>query len=141
MFKRILVGTDGSGTAALAVAHAVELAKATGAELIVVSAYPHPKDAAPPLAAAQGYPGAEIAHGLLEDVEKRFANEVTVRTIAREGPAADVIVDVATEETVDVVVVGNRGMTGARRFVIGSVPNTISHHAPCNVLIVHTTDE
>jgi nucleotide-binding universal stress UspA family protein len=141
MFKRILVGTDGSGTAAAAVAHAVDLAKATGAEVIVTTAYPHPKDAAPPLAAAQGYPGIEIARGLLEDVTKRYGDAVTLRTVAREGGAADAILDLAAEEGVDLIVVGNRGMTGAKRFVLGSVPNAVSHHAPCNVLIVHTTDE
>ena len=141
MFKKILVGTDGSGTAAAAVAHAVELAQAAGAELIVMSAYPHAKDVAPPLAPAQGYPGAEIAHGLLEDVEKRYGDKANLRTVTREGPATDVILDVAEEEGVDVIVVGNKGMGGARRFILGSVPNAVSHHAPCHVLIVHTTDE
>lgn len=141
MFKKILVGTDGSGTAATAVAHAVEIAKVSGAEVLVVSVYPHPKDAAPPLAAPQGFPGAEIAKGLLEDVEKRYADAVNLRTIAQEGPATDVLLDLAEREGVDIIVVGNKGMSGARRFVLGSVPNAVSHHAPCHVLIVHTTDE
>ena len=62
-----------------------------------------------------------------------------VETFARVGDAADAIVDVAEEQRCDLIVVGNKGMTGARRFLLGSVPNKVSHHAPCSVLIVRTT--
>ena len=64
---------------------------------------------------------------------------VQVNTHAREGGPADSILDVAEQTKADVIVVGNKGMTGARRFLLGSVPNNISHHAPCSVLIVRTT--
>lgn len=141
MFRTILVGTDGSGTAAAAVAHAVGLAKATGAELLVVSAYASPKEAAPPFGEAQGFPGIEVAKGLLADAERRYAGDVKLRTVAREGAPADAILDVAEDEKADIIVVGNKGMTGAKRLVLGSVPNAVSHHAPCHVLIVHTTDD
>ncbi|MFA5891294.1 MAG: universal stress protein [Actinomycetota bacterium] len=141
MFQRIVVGTDGSGTAAAAVRHAAELCKTFGAELIAVSAYSTPREAPPPLADAQGFPGSEVAAGLLEDVEKRYGSQVKMRTIAREGSAADAIIEVAEAESADLIVVGNKGMTSAKRFLLGSVPNAVSHHAPCHVLIVHTTDE
>jgi nucleotide-binding universal stress UspA family protein len=62
-----------------------------------------------------------------------------VETFARQGDAADAILDVAEEQRADLIVVGNKGMTGAKRFLLGSVPNKISHHAPCSVLIVRTT--
>ena len=62
-----------------------------------------------------------------------------VETFAREGDPADAILDVAEERGADLIVVGNKGMTGARRFLLGSVPNRVSHHAPCSVLIVRTT--
>ena len=62
-----------------------------------------------------------------------------VETFAREGDPADAILDVAEEREADLIVVGNKGMTGARRFLLGSVPNKVSHHAPCSVLIVRTT--
>src|SRR5581483_10261643 len=62
-----------------------------------------------------------------------------VETFARVGDAADAIVDVAEEQRCDLIVVGNKGMTGAKRFLLGSVPNKVSHHAPCSVLIVRTT--
>lgn len=140
MFTKILVGTDGSGTAAAAVNHAVALAKATGAELLVLSAYHAPREGAPPFA-EYTVPGVDVARGLLEDVQKRHGGTVTIRTLMREGTAADALCDTAEEEGVDVIVVGNRGMTGAKRVMLGSVPNTVSHHAPCNVLIAHTTDE
>jgi nucleotide-binding universal stress UspA family protein len=82
-----------------------------------------------------------------EDVEEtlRQAEEnvsqagMKVETYAREGDPADAVLDVAEEKSADLVLVGNRGMTGARRFLLGSVPNKISHHAPCSVLIIRTT--
>jgi nucleotide-binding universal stress UspA family protein len=62
-----------------------------------------------------------------------------VQTFAREGDPADAILDVAEERGSDLIVVGNKGMTGAKRFLLGSVPNKVSHHAPCSVLIIRTT--
>jgi len=140
MFQRILVGTDGSGTAGAAVAHAAELAKIGGAELIVVSAYKQPEDVPAPFGESDAAHTAEIGKAVLKDVEKRYGGDVKLRTLLREGNPTDVIVDAAEDEKADVIVVGNRGMTGAKRFVLGSVPNAVSHHAPCHVLIVHTTD-
>jgi nucleotide-binding universal stress UspA family protein len=71
--------------------------------------------------------------------EARDAGVADVDTFARQGDAADAIIDVAEEVRSDLIVVGNRGMTGAKRFLLGSVPNKVSHHAPCSVLIVRTT--
>ncbi len=70
---------------------------------------------------------------------RRAAGVETVETFARQGDAADAIIDIAEEQGCDLIVVGNKGMTGAKRFLLGSVPNKISHHAPCSVLIVRTT--
>ena len=64
---------------------------------------------------------------------------VEVETFARQGDPADAILDVAEERGSDLIVVGNKGMTGAKRFLLGSVPNKVSHHAPCSVLIIRTT--
>jgi nucleotide-binding universal stress UspA family protein len=64
---------------------------------------------------------------------------VEVTTHPREGDPADAILDVAEERKADLIVVGNKGMTGAARFLLGSVPNKVSHHAPCGVYIVRTT--
>ena len=71
--------------------------------------------------------------------EKAKKAGVETRTWSQGGDAASFILDVAKDTDADVIVVGNRGMTGAARFLLGSVPNKISHHAPCSVFIVHTT--
>jgi nucleotide-binding universal stress UspA family protein len=147
VFKRIVVGTDGSETASVAVQHATELAKRTGAALELVSAFePVPRDRL--RNEAQQVPG-DIAHGVgpREDVNALLETAagvardagVDAETHAREGDPADAILDVAEETGADLIVVGNKGMTGARRFLLGSVPNKISHHAPCGVYIVRTT--
>ena len=74
-----------------------------------------------------------VAPGYLE-IETGVESEIH----ARAGTAADVILDVAEELDADLIVVGNKGMTGTRRFLLGSVPNRVAHHASCNVLIVRT---
>jgi nucleotide-binding universal stress UspA family protein len=147
MFGRIVVGTDGSDTASEAVRQATELAKASGARLEIVSAYgPVPPER---LREESEHVPGDIKHavGPREDVNLILENAagpakqegVEVQTHPREGDPADVIIDVAEETGADAIVVGNKGMTGAKRFLLGSVPNKVSHHAPCSVLIVRTT--
>jgi nucleotide-binding universal stress UspA family protein len=147
MFARIVVGTDGSETAAEAVRQATELAKVSGAKLELVSAFePIPQQRLK--AEAQEVPG-DVAYGVgpREDVNTTLDNaagparseSIGTTTHAREGDPADAILDVAEETGADLIVVGNKGMTGAKRFLLGSVPNKISHHAPCDVMIVRTT--
>ncbi len=63
---------------------------------------------------------------------------VAVAVYARQGDAADAILDVAEERGADLVIIGNKGMTGAKRFLLGSVPNKVSHYAPCAVMIIRT---
>jgi nucleotide-binding universal stress UspA family protein len=137
MFKKIVVGTDGSDSATRAVERSVELARASGAELIVVHAHP---DANVGYGLSGGdYPVIERAKSIIKEAESQFAADIAVRSVLRQGEAADVLIDVAEEETADLIVVGNKGMAGAKRFLVGSVPNRVSHHSPCDVLIVHTT--
>ena len=147
MFDRIVVGTDGSETAARAVQTAVELAKMSRAKLEIVSAYePIPQSRLKD--EGEGISG-DVSHVInpREDVELVLAKaaavakkaKVDVITHPREGEPADAILDVAEENKADLIMVGNKGMTGARRFLLGSVPNKISHHSPCDVWIVHTT--
>jgi nucleotide-binding universal stress UspA family protein len=147
LFKRIVVGTDGSDTASEAVRQATELAKISEARLDIVSAYePIPRQR---LQEEQREAPGDVQYelGPREDVNltldaaSREAKQggVEVNSHAREGDPADAILDVAEEIEADLIVVGNKGMTGARRFLLGSVPNKISHHAPCGVYIVRTT--
>jgi nucleotide-binding universal stress UspA family protein len=147
VFDRIVVGTDGSQTAGEAVRQAIGLAKVAGATLEIVSAY-EPVSRARLRDEAEEVP-ADVAYsvGPKEDVNQILESAagaakqegVEANTHAREGGPADAILDVAESTKADVIVVGNKGMTGARRFLLGSVPNNISHHAPCSVLIVRTT--
>jgi nucleotide-binding universal stress UspA family protein len=137
MFDRILVGTDGSEPAAKAVVRAVEIAKQDGAELVVVHAHGDPNVGY--ALADDSSPSIERSNQIVREIETKHAPDIAVRTIVREGEAASVLLDVAEEEKVGLIVVGNKGMSGARRFLQGSVPNRVSHHARCDVLIVHTT--
>jgi nucleotide-binding universal stress UspA family protein len=148
VFASIVVGTDGSDTAREAVRQAVELARRVGARLEIVSAYePVPEgrlraDArhAPPDMQWAVTAREEVDATLAEALEAARAGGVEAVTYARQGDPADAILDVAEERGAELIVVGNRGMTGARRFLLGSVPNRVSHHAPCSVLIIRTTE-
>jgi nucleotide-binding universal stress UspA family protein len=147
MFKLIVVGTDGSDTAAQAVHQAVDLAKSVGATIELVSAYEQVPAQRLSEERRQAPEDIQWAINPREDVDATLEAAATVardagvpvNTHARRGDPADAIVDVAEEREADLIIVGNKGMTGARRFLLGSVPNKISHHAPCSVLIVRTT--
>jgi len=146
MYGSIVVGTDGSETAGEAVRQAIELAGAVGARLQIVSAYEPVADSRLREEAQQVPDDLQWMVNPREDVEatlnqaKERAAEagVDVETFARQGDPADAILDVAEEKGSDLIVVGNKGMTGAKRFLLGSVPNKVSHHAPCSVLIIRT---
>jgi nucleotide-binding universal stress UspA family protein len=147
VFTRIVVGTDGSETAAEAVRQAVDLAKLAGATLSIVSAYaPIPerrvKDQQREAPADVQYEiGPREDVNLVLDAAAADARKegIEVQTHPVEGDPAEAILNVAEETKADLIVVGNKGMTGARRFLLGSVPNNISHHAPCSVMVVRTT--
>jgi nucleotide-binding universal stress UspA family protein len=145
MLESILVGTDGSDAARAAVAHAVRLAGALGARLQIVAAYePVPERH---LRIERVRVPSDVQVNMREEVlallesardDAAAAGVTRIETFARVGDAADAILDVAEEQGSELIVVGNKGMTGATRFLLGSVPNKVSHHAPCSVLIVRT---
>jgi nucleotide-binding universal stress UspA family protein len=147
MYGSIVVGTDGSDTAKEAVRQAKELAKSLGAKMHLVSAY-EPVPAGRPAQERHQVPEdlqwmvnprEDVAATLKDAAEGIEADGVEVEIHSREGDPADAILDVAEEQNADLIVVGNKGMTGARRFLLGSVPNKVSHHAPCSVMIIRTT--
>jgi nucleotide-binding universal stress UspA family protein len=84
-------------------------------------------------------PREDVDKTLEEAREQIKGAGVSVETYARQGDPADAILDVAEEQNADLIVVGNKGMTGAKRFLLGSVPNKVSHHAPSSVMIIRTT--
>ena len=147
MFASIVVGTDGSDTATSAVRYAIDLARELGARLQIVSAYEPVSDQRLRNERIEVPKDLQWIINPHEDVlamldraraDAQLAGVEQVETFARQGDAADAILDVAEEQSSDLIVVGNRGMTGAKRFLLGSVPNKVSHHAPCSVLIVRT---
>jgi nucleotide-binding universal stress UspA family protein len=148
VFASILAGTDGSDTARTALRQAIALAASSGARLVIVSAYEPVSDQrlrnrqieVPEDLEWIVNPRGDVL-SLLEAAqdEATRAGVSEVETFARQGDAADAILDVAEEQRSDLIVIGNKGMTGAKRFLLGSVPNKVSHHAPCSVLIVRTT--
>jgi nucleotide-binding universal stress UspA family protein len=143
MDDSIVVGTDGSDTANRAVEEAVRLAKALGAELHVVSAF-EPLRArvagAPEGAAAVWQPHSDDkVEAILSEAGAgvRIAGVPVTTHAVREDPA-DALLSVAKEVGATMIVVGSKGMHGARRLSLGNVPNKVSHQARCNVLIVAT---
>jgi len=147
MFGSIVVGTDGSDTAQEAVRQATELARTLSAKVYLVSAYePVPegrlrdeRQEVPEDLQWMVNPREDVEATLEDGAEQLKDSGLDVETLAREGDPADAILDVAEEKKADLIVVGNRGMTGAKRFLLGSVPNKVSHHAPCSVMIIRTT--
>ena len=147
LFDRIVVGTDGSDTATEAVRQAIELARMSGGKLGIVAAF----EPIPPTRVREEQaelPGdVSYTVGPREDVNvildtavgRAKQGGVEAEPYPRQGDPADAILDVAEETNADLIVVGNKGMTGAKRFLLGSVPNKVSHHAPCGVYIVRTT--
>jgi nucleotide-binding universal stress UspA family protein len=139
------VGTDGSETAQRAVEEAIRLAGALGGALHVVSAYEPvrgtrivgaPEAAAKVWAAA---PDAEVQRVVEEAMALARIHGVKARSHTLTGDPADALLDIARDEDADLIVVGNHGMHGVKR-VLGSVPNKVSHHARCSVLIACTEE-
>jgi nucleotide-binding universal stress UspA family protein len=147
LFDRIVVGTDGSDTATEAVRQAIELARMSGGKLSIVAAFePIPQtrireeSAEVPGDVSYAVGPREDVNVILDTAVGRAKQEgVDADSYPREGDPADAILDVAEETNADLIVVGNKGMTGAKRFLLGSVPNKVSHHAPSGVYIVRTT--
>jgi nucleotide-binding universal stress UspA family protein len=143
MSEAIVVGTDGSETAGRALGEAARLARALGAQVHVVSAY-QPLRGAKVVGAPEG--AAEISAPLPDSMVDATLEQaaaqirtggVEVEIHAVDADPADALLKVADDIGASLIVVGSRGMHGARR-VLGSVPNKVSHRAGCNVLIVST---
>lgn len=146
MYTSIVVGTDGSATANLAVQQASELARMCDATLHLVTAY---RVRALITAAAESPMLAAAALDCEHDMARQAAvaldatadrlrrSGVRIESHACPGEAADALLEVAEQEKADLIVVGSRGMQGARRF-LGSVPNSVAHRSPTTVMIVRT---
>lgn len=140
MFRTIVVGTDGSPTAAIAVDQAGELARGLGAAVHVVTAYAGAVRPEEHLANRQLVADAPIA---VATAAAERLREVGVEHVqidrAEGGDPAEAIIDLAERIGADLIVVGNKGVSGIRRFLLGSVAQKVVAHAPCGVLVSRTT--
>ena|SRR5437763_11212769 len=139
MISTIAVGTDGSATASKAVDVGVEMARRFDAKVVLVSAYEDKaggSDAVDAEVQWASNPAARLRE-ILSRTERKLKEEgIDCMTLAGEGDPGKTLVELAEECHADVLVIGNRGMD---RRVLGSVPNTVAHKAPCSVLVVKTT--
>ncbi len=144
MLNTVAVGTDGSDTAAKAVDFAIDLADKYGARLVVISSYQpvdelrlkHEQAAAPQEVQWSINPTEDVDDALSQVEEKAHERGLKTTTVASPGDPADVLCKHAEEQNADVLVVGNKGM---HRRILGSVPNSVAHKAPCSVVVVKTT--
>jgi len=122
-YRKLVVGTDGSPTATEAARKGMELAMQLRAEVTLV------------------YVGDPVVGAIaLEETSSARPERVEVRTRVLQGDPSEQLCRVAEEDDIDLMVVGNKGMSGARRILLGSVPNNLAHYAPTDVLIVKTVD-
>ena len=140
MARSIVVGTDGSDSADRASREAIDVAVRDGARLHVVTAYPDPAMFRERIASGATPVDVNLRE-VAETVGARVARDaqergIDVDTHTREGHPAEVILEVATEQEADLIVIGSRGLSGVRRFLLGSVSAKVSEHAPCSVMIV-----
>jgi len=144
MIQTVAVGTDGSETANKAVDFAFDVAEKFGAKVVICSSYkPVSEDRvrqaqkeAPEDIQWSINPTQEVDSNLTAAADRAKSRGLQTVTEAREGDPADVLCDIAGAHGADLLVVGNRGM---QRRMLGSVPNSVSHKAPCSVVIVKTT--
>ncbi len=141
MISTVAVGTDGSATAAEAVEVAADIARRFEAKLVLLSVS---HGSSPPAGLSGSSEEVQWAYSpaarLRETLERTEAElrqqKIDCATMVAEGDPAAVLVQLADECDADLLVIGNRGM---HRRVLGSVPNTVTHQAPCSVLVVKTT--
>jgi nucleotide-binding universal stress UspA family protein len=147
MINSIVVGTDGSSTADKAVSEAIQIAKANKAKLHVVTAFEDSSLARKQREADQIPADMQWAFNARDAIDATASHAaqlaesegIEVQAHVRQSSPAGALIEVAEESGADLIVVGNKGMTGAKRFVASSVPNKVTHHAPCSVLVVQTT--
>jgi nucleotide-binding universal stress UspA family protein len=144
-YTRVMVGTDGSETSYKAVDRAAAIARESGAQLVIVSAYrplsQREQEEAAQQLGAEAYKviGSHPADDVLREAVQRVGGGVDVETVAVQGEPVDALVRTAEDRKADLLVVGNRGLNSLTGRLLGSVPSVVTHRAGCDVLIVATT--
>jgi ubiquinone biosynthesis protein len=137
--SRVMVGTDRSLTASKAVGWAAAFAEAYGAELHLVQVVIPTSPTDTEFGAAERTRAAAAAEDLQQEAERIAGDRGRAHVVIDDDPAM-AIVHASEAADIDVLVVGNAGMAGRKEFLLGNVPNRISHNARCTVIIVNTTD-
>lgn len=141
MYKRVVVPTDGSDDAKLAVAHGIEIAKLRKIPLAAIYVIDTSVYASiPPDALILDISSIlkKDAKSALDYVAKEAKkSKVKIETVTREGSPSKEIVDFATED--DLIVMGTKGRTGLARLFLGSVAENVVHHAKCPVMVIRET--
>ena len=145
-YASIVVGTDGSATAERAVQHAASMAAAEKARVVIVTAY-MPTGGSQADAAAvpddlryvltDRVQAEELAERGRKIAKDAGVGKVVVQAIS--GDPASVLLEAAKDFDADLIVVGSKGLTSHAHFILGSVASSVAHHAPCDVLVAHTT--
>jgi nucleotide-binding universal stress UspA family protein len=143
MYEAIVVGTDGSKRADRAVDEAISLAKLSGAKLygvhVIRPLSTMGSEFEASAIALDNQARQEESERIQKDLLARAKDQgVTVEIQTFDGDPATALFNVAESVNANLIVVGNRGMTGVKRFVLGSVPNKVAHGSTCSVLIVNT---
>jgi nucleotide-binding universal stress UspA family protein len=163
-YKTVMVGTDGSESSFRAVDKAAAVAKDAGATLVIACAYSPPRGESEQSGTMRGawkgskpstggrdrdalgeeaykVTGSTPAESVLQDASDRARKSgvKAIQTDAVAGDPVDVLVDLIGKHSADLIIVGNRGLNSLAGRLLGSVPANVSHRAPCDVLIVHTT--
>ena len=121
VYRRILIATDGSATADRAARKGYELAAELEAEVVLVFV---------------GHPATGTL--ITDDTVAVYAGEVSTEVRVEHGDPVERILASASERNCDLIVVGNKGMTGAKRFFLNAVPKGVFHQADRDVLIART---
>jgi nucleotide-binding universal stress UspA family protein len=136
MIDTVAVATDGSETAGRAVDVAADMAERYGAKLVILSAFQELRADGGAETDWATNPAARVRELLSRTEEDMRRRGLECSTLVDEGDPGEVVINLAGECGADVLVVGNKGM---KRRMLGSVPNTITHKAPCSVFVVKTT--
>lgn len=140
MLRSIAVAFDGSAPSQRALDLAVELAKLASASLTIVGVVPAPIRFTTP--SGEHIESETGERRYMPELLSRFAEPAgrrlggRVETVIREGSVVDELLTFVDDRRPDLLVLGARGLSTARRILMGSVSDAVVHHATCSVLVV-----
>jgi universal stress protein A len=129
---RDLVATDFSFCSLIALEHAEELARGFAAELLLL----HTADVSTGVAELPDRPRAAAEDELARTIQYLRDHGLEARSLLREGPAVETVLEAAASERVSLIVMGTHGRTGMTHVLMGSVAEHVVRSAPCPVLTV-----